>query len=358
MIIIDHPTIINSDKSSCYSVNIAKKNNTFNLWISIDNRYKNFISELSDAALIGILLPAMSEKEDITVIGKMSKELFNNLNQIQSLLCKIIPHLSIVNITANNLTEVKKDTSKITLTGFSAGIDAFVTLQDYFLNPKSEIKISHLLFNNLIYRDNVFDNKRIRIQQIASKCNLPIIETKTNLHNLFPKKGIGFEQTHTVRNIVIAHALSQMGITFLYSSSFPKQDVEVKPWPDIAIVNPILLPLLSTSSVSAIDVGSEYTRIQKTNKVSQIDYSYDFLDICVDTKHVRTEYINCSQCYKCMRAMVTFEKIGILNHYNEIFNLELYFQNKEKYLKNLKNSTQLNDIDLIKFLNGEINVNP
>ena len=179
-----------------------------------------------------------------------------------------------------------------------------------------------MLFNNLIYKDNVANDKFIDNKRIADKLNLPLIETKTNLHQFY-KKGLGFEQTHTLRNAVIPHVLSFKGIKFLYSSSFPLKDFAIKKWPDIGIVNSILLPLLSTENTKLFEVGNEYGRVEKTKIISKMPETYDLLDICIDTKHLKSEYYNCSKCYKCMRALVTFEKLGIINNYQKMFGMGL-----------------------------------
>lgn len=355
--IIKNPIILTSSDDTEYSFNIIINNQEKNVWIKVDRTYSEFVSDLADAALLAMLLPAMQDNTNIVVEGRISKSLYNNLDQIQDLLCKVIPWLNKINVTAKNLIENVIPRKSATLTGFSAGMDAFTTLEDYFLKPKSSIKITHLLFNNLIYNSKVANDKFNHIKELTDKVNLPLIYTKTNLHDFYAKKKIGFEQTHPIRNAVIGHVLSKNGINFLYSSSFPKNDMEIKPWSDLAIVNPILLPLISTPNVEVIDVGSEYTRVQKTYKVSNIDYSHDYLDICIGKKHLKSDFYNCSQCYKCMRALVTFEKLDVLEKYDKLFDLDLYFKNKDKYLEKVKKSTQLNDVNLVRFLNGEINVN-
>jgi hypothetical protein len=58
-----------------------------------------------------------------------------------------------------------------------------------------------------------------------------------------------------------------------------------------------------------------------------------------------------------MRALMTFEKLGVIEKYSKLFDLDIYYKNKNNYLKKVKRSTQLNDVDLVRFLNGEINVN-
>lgn len=352
--IIYKPKITITDTHVEYRFLTNYNNTEKEIFIQVDKVYKDLVSTSSDTALIIMLLPAMVDNHNISIEGTISKNLFNNLDQLQDLIIQVMPWCNKVFITAEVIDTDIIQEKTTTIAGFSAGIDAFVTLEDYFLNPKYNIKLTHVLFNNLIYPDTVAKDKFVHIKKLTDTVRLPIIETKTNFHTLYAKKKIGFEQTHPIRNAAIAHLLSAKGLTFLYSSSFPKKDFEIKPWPDIAIVNKVLLPLLSSNNIDILDVGSEYTRVEKTKIVSKIDYSKDFLDICIGKKHLKSDYYNCSQCYKCMRALVTFEKLGVLDNYSKMFDLNLYKENKLNYLKKLEKSTQLNDVDLLNFLDGNV----
>jgi len=357
MIIVKDPKIIVDNKTVEYKFDCIYPDKKTNIFIKLDQFYKTFISDTSDAALVAMLLPAMVDNHELVIEGKISKKLYNNLNDLQDLIIKVIPWVHKIKVNIQNIVDTNFKNKEIVFTGFSAGVDAFTTLQDYFLQPKTDIKVTHLLFNNLIYNDTIAQDKYNFLKPLADKLELPFIQTYTNFHELYAKKKIGFEQTHPIRNAVIAHLLSGKGSTFLYSSSFPLRDFEIKPWSDIAIVNKLLLPLLSSNNVDILDVGSEYTRVQKTNIIANNEYSYDYLDICIGKKHLKSDYYNCSQCYKCMRALMTFEKLGVIEKYSKLFDLDIYYKNKNNYLKKVKRSTQLNDVDLVRFLNGEINVN-
>lgn len=354
MIIVHEPNIYTTHSYVEYNFLIDIDSKQQSIYIQVDKLLEDNVSTLSDAALVTMLLPAMVDNHDLKVNGTVSEKLANNIIELQELIVKVIPWCNIINVTFKNIKPSKETKKELLVAGFSAGIDAFVTLHEYYLNPIYDDQLTHVLFNNLIYNDTIANNKFNHLKNLTDKIDLPLVRTKTNFHKLYAKKKIGFEQTHPIRNAVIAHLLSAKGIKLLYSSSFPLKDFEIKPWSDIAIVNKVLLPLLSTDKTEIVDVGSEYTRVQKTEIISKIDYSYDFLDICIGKKHLKSDYYNCSQCYKCMRALVTFEKLGVLEKYNKMFDLNIYYEHKDNYLKKLQKSKQLNDVDLLYFL-GEIN---
>ena len=353
--IVHFPYIKDNGKNIDYTFDIEYNDGTVkNIFISVGRIFKEFVSDYADAALLIALLPAMVENDSLTVKGKVSKKLADNLDKLQNLIIAVIPWLYKIKINLENvITDAIVAKKEIVMSGFSAGVDAFVTLQDYYLDCKNDTKITHLIFNNLIYNETVANDKFDHIKKLITSLKIPLIQTTTNFHDIYAKKKIGFEQTHPIRNAAIAHILGANGIKFLYSSSFPLKDFEVKPWSDIAIVNKILLPLLSTDKVEILDVGSEYNRVEKTEIISLMPYTYNFLDICIGKKHLKSDYYNCSQCYKCMRALVTFEELGVLENYSKLFDLELYKKNKDNYLNKVYKSKQLNDVDLVNFLERE-----
>lgn len=321
------------------------------IFFGIHKDYENYLTDFLDSFMVGLLIPCMYYNEDMHIEGKVTEELLDNINNsnLQNIISTIIPHCKKINITATEISK-RKTKNKITLSGFSGGVDSFVTLQEYFLNPKTDDIITHFLYNNLIYKDEIADNKyKFLSRIIKDKLHMPFIRTYTNMHKLYDRK-LHFEQTCTLRNGAIPY-LFNTKVNFLYSSTFETKTAEIKKYQDMSIANIFILPLLSTETVIMNEVGNEYGRVEKTLVISNNSLTYKYLDICVKPKISKNNHIfNCSTCYKCMRACVTFEKLGILENFSNIFNIEKYKDKKEEYLKQVKDSIQLNDINLVNFL--------
>lgn len=338
----------NEDKFVSLKSKINFLDTTEVLYFKIEEQYKSWLTKTSDALLISLLIPAMKNREDIIIKGNVSKLLFENLNKIQDLLISVIPVLSKVKVSAN-LVEIDKQSYESVISGFSAGVDAFTTFEDYYLNPKYDIKITHFLFNNLTYGSNKIAQKITNINKIKDKYNFPLFQTWSNLHNFY-KKGhkIGFEQTHTMRNAAVAHFLGGNPNLFLYSSTFHKDLVQPIESHDLAIIDDLLLPLLSSYTVECRSVGSEYTRLDKTFKVSKLKDAYNHLDTCIG-KRTR-QFINCGICRKCTRALLTFELLHQKNNFQNIFNLNEWNKVRTEYIQDLPNRTQLNDNELYNYV--------
>lgn len=346
--IIDKPTIRIKDKKAIYSSIVEFENENVELYFSIDEKFSYLLASSSDPLLISMLIPCMQNAEDLEIKGKISLQLHNNLNEIQDILCVVIPHLHKINVFVDNIVDEFPNNTKNVFTGFSAGIDSFVTFDDYFLNPK-DLKVTHFLFNNINHKDYKIDIKLNNISKIVKKYNFPLIQTKTNLHNFYKKhRNIGFEQTHTIRNASVPHFLSGVHNIFLYSSTFHKDLIQIVKSNDLAIVDDILLPLLSTPLVECRAVGSEYTRVDKTIKVSEMEDAYKYLDTCIGDQSKLM--LNCGVCRKCTRALATFELVNKKENFDRIFNLQDWNKIRKQYLLDLPTRTQLNDRELYEYI--------
>lgn len=352
--IISKPSIKIDNETAIYSSDIHFLNETHSIIFSVDKKYEDMISTSSDALLIALLIPAMAASEDIEVKGTVSKNLlYNTQSQLQEVLCEVMPGLKKVQIFVDNIIDesIKGHINHNVLSGFSAGVDAYVTLEDYFLNPKYNLKVTHFLFNNLTFKQDKVNKKSSKIKELSELYNFPLIETFTNLHFFYSynKKlsNINFEQTHTLRNAAVAHFLGKSQTTFLYSSTYHFRHVAIKQSTDLAIVDPIILPALSSNNVRCVSVGSEYTRIEKTLKILSNKSVYQYLDLCIGKDDY---YINCGICRKCKRALTLFDMKGKTHLFKNIFNLDEWAKIKKSYEEGLSIHTQLNDKELYEYI--------
>jgi len=312
-----------------YKVDFSQK--TEILCYSIDVKYDKFISELLDGPLIALLIPAMALGEDIYINGSISERIFYNLSKTgQRLLKQIIPSLKLINIYPKEIESNSQRASGVA-TGFSGGVDSFCLLDDHFFSKVPEgYKITHLLFNNVgshgRKNERLFEDRYRKSKTVADQIGLPLLKVNSNIDKFYD--GYGFQLTHSLRNVSIPLIL-QNGIgRFLYASTFDFRHIHVEPTYDIAYVDPILLPLLSTEVLDIISSGSEYTRVEKTVKVAKINSTYDSLDVCVDRKSAG----NCSKCWKCMRTMLTLDIAGFLDQYSKVFDKSIYMKERTSYI--------------------------
>jgi hypothetical protein len=300
------------------------------LWFSVQAEFSDFISSNSDAALAGLLIPAMLRGENIEIEGNVSARLHYNLNgRMQALVRSVLPELKRVRITASSLTTSEARPRGVA-TGFSGGIDSYCVIADHLLtdcNP--HYRLTHLLYNDVGAHGapGKFDFYFDKISKAAAPLGLPIIKVASNLTDFYPTSPT-FQQTHTLRNAAVA-LLLQGGIgKFLYASAYQFSDQKFAPSNDIGFTDAAGVQFLSTESLDAFSVGSEHSRVGKTLIVSQHPETYQTLDVCTSEDHSR----NCSACFKCMRTMLTLEIAGRLQFYCDAFDLEKYQSHRAWYI--------------------------
>lgn len=330
---IGKPEVVQQDSNILHRVDITLTEGNKTLWYALDMKYADLVSDRADAALVGLLIPAMAIGEDIHISGTISEKLYYNLSgPYQRVLQFIIPSLRLINIYPSDVQPASEKASGVA-SGFSAGIDSFSLLagHHYTKNIPSGFRITHLLYNNVGSHggggERLFKERYARLKSfVEEQIGLPFIVINSNLNSFY--QGFSFERTHTPRNTSIALML-QRGIgRFLYASAYTYSDVRVNNNDSMGRSDPITLPLISTEVLEAFSVDSEYTRVEKTIRVAEIEDSYKFLDVCVRDDKAR----NCSTCWKCMRTLLTLEIAGKIDQYSDVFNLEAYYQAKDHYI--------------------------
>lgn len=346
---ISKPEIIHKNKQIIFSVRVESLDGPETLWYSLDDEYGDFVTNLSDGPLIALFLPAMASGEDIYIDGAISEELWYNLSgPYQKILQIIIPFLRKIKIYPTELKTEEKKASGVA-TGFSGGIDSYCTLGDYhYSEAPAHLKLTHLLFNNVGSHgegaERLFLERYEKLKPTAELIGLPFIKVNSNL-DLFYKKGLWFQQTHTPRNASVPHVLKGGIGRYFYSSSYSYKDISVSKTTDIAHSDPVILRLLGTETLEAISVGSEYTRIEKTLRVAEIPDSYNTIDVCISSDSA----INCSKCWKCMRTLFTLELAGLIEKYSASFNLEEYRRRRNRYIGSILRSRKPLMCELLEF---------
>jgi hypothetical protein len=174
----------------------------------------------------------------------------------------------------------------------------------------------------------LFQQRCQRLAPFARELGLPLVSIDSNLDELLQ---FGHQQTHTIRNISAALILPGLFRRYYYPSTYLYEDCFVGPTYDIAYTDPTLVPLLSTASIECIADGSQYSRVEKTKRLSDLDFSHRYLDVCVDDTG-RSADKNCSVCDKCLRTLLTLEILGKMDLYREVFDLAKYRRYRRWYL--------------------------
>jgi len=314
------------------------------LWYSLDKKYSKYlVTEKLDGFLLGLLILAMKKREDIYLDWPVSEKLYFNLTNY---------YIKILSTTAEELQPVKiipsafdkGDTytcEKAVGTGFSGGVDSFCTIYERLFKediPES-FKITHFVFNNvgshgdfnMDRAQELFNERYEMLKSFPEGIGKDFIKIDSNLSDILKIK---FEPTHTPRNLSVILLLQKLFNKFYYASAYCYTDCCIKFDSGCSASDPITLSLLSTETLDFIPEGSQYTRVEKTEIISDFELAQRYLNVCVN------EGENCSVCFKCMRTILTLEILGKMEQFKKVFNFDKYYWAKCGYITSILKDSQ------------------
>lgn len=355
------------DLRAGFSCTVSSDDGQRSLWFSVPKALGEQIRpDLLDPFVIGLLFEASQTGQDMEIEGAMSEALHYQItNGFAYLLSQLTKTGKAIKLYPSDVrSTVASADRRNVAAGFSAGIDSFQTYITHNVDPAiNGYRISHFIMNNVgshggsDQADRVFAERRANVARFAAEMDIALIDIDSNLSAFY--QDTPFQLTHTLRNAAAATVLQSYISRFLYSSSFRYDECFVGPTYDMGYTEPFALHLLSTDLLTCISTGSEYSRLEKTINIADYEPTYRYLDVCIDPKGAANRP-NCSRCWKCSRALLTFEALGILGRYDAVFDLDIFKANRDRYIATTLHEMSKknpNDADVVGFMRDRI-LNP
>lgn len=328
-------------KISCDVVSDLKIPSTLWFDISAPGLLIKDLNQNLNWALVALLVPAMTNGVDISIDGKISKQLlFNINNSLQSFLNAFEPALNIVGVNSSEQTNLEFDRQKdFTGTGMSAGVDSFATIIENYQNPDSPYNVTHTCIFNVgafakLSKPGVRDfflMSSERSKVFSEKNGLVPIAIDSNIDDFYDGS---FALSHTLRNISAAMLFDGYFKRYLYSSGYSSKIIlKTEPSHDVAFLDPVILPLLALENMQFISAVSYLSRYEKIALVSKSNSARTILDCCAAplSKRLELGFVNCNKCKKCQRSIIAFDTMGKLDLFSKVFDLDFYAKNKRKF---------------------------
>ena len=346
MIIIKKPEIQIEEASAIISSIFLIEGKENRLWYKLPASLKNYlVTENVDAFLVGLLFLGLKTGNNIKLESPVSARLYYTLNHyLIPALCLANPKFQKINIFAEELNEKDLNLEKIAGTGLSCGIDSFATYFDH-INEKGAYKIKYFTFFNVGSHGDLGGEKARRVYserlqnvlEFAKNEEKEVITVDSNISEIL---GLNFQQTNTLRSISCILNLQKLFKHYYYASSYRFEHFKLDP-KDTSYYDILNLHLLSTESITFFSTAANFTRIEKTELISNFEGTYNYLDVCVDLNKDPGEK-NCTECDKCLRTALTLELYGKLHLYNKVFDIEKFHINKDQFIGKLLASKEKN----------------
>lgn len=306
------------------------------LWFSVPTEFEDYLTDdVYDAFLVAALYPAMFYGEDIIIDGKVSHKLYFNCSRyMQHVIKAYRPDMNLVNIKIGGYANAHKEATLVG-TGFSAGIDSFVTFYDHYETESDpDYKINTLFFFNVGSHGGGGEGARktflLRynyLKAFADEKGLPYIPLDSNLFDFYQDHW-EFDAGQFCRSCAILVLQRKISKYYLSSDYSYRESMFFDFNPETTSISEIVEnfanPMLSTEGIEVITDGGQYTRIQKTQRIADYDGAKRYLNVCVHHWANHDSVENCGSCSKCVRTLVALDSIGKLENFTRVFNIEEY----------------------------------
>lgn len=330
----------NTDKELVkLSCDFTLNGKTRTLWFETSIEFESYLSlDNCDSFFVILFLLAFDKQEDIAFETPVSKKLFHGINDyLQELF--LIRKRNLRRITIDCIKSETYYGGKGVATAMSFGIDSFSTFLE---RVEGDEKITHLsLFNAGAFGQDggeksrdYFNFMKKRVLGFCNELGLPLLWVDTNLNETLT---LPFIETHTYRNVACALLFQELIGVYFYSSGVKLLSI------DFYAASPAYFDFFNAMALSAesFDVkisGLFKSRFDKTKSISNQGLLKKYLNVClanpISKGIVSSEDTlqNCSRCSKCIRTMVTLDVLGELASFSNVFDVDLYYKNRNKYI--------------------------
>jgi hypothetical protein len=218
-------------------------------------------------------------------------------------------------------------------TALSCGVDSFYTVLKHLDKDLEGSRLTHLTYFNIMNsaswqgredssRD--FSNARINyVKPAADELGLKLVTVDSNLDRIY--SSFNYLATFTFRFFGTVLALQKLFGKYYWSSghTFSQFNLTID---DIAYFDLLSVQCVSNENTTFYSTGSEITRLEKTEYISDFAVTYKFLNVCW------VHLYNCNKCDKCRRTMLGLYALGKLDIYGAVFDVNYFYQNRDEYL--------------------------
>jgi len=323
---------------------------TKTIWYAVDNKYRNYlVTEVADCFLLAILGYALRKGQDIASEAPISEKL---LYHVKNGLIEMFA----VSLSDGRPIYVEAEPSALVFdapavaTGCSLGVDSFAAiLKNINGDTPPGYRLTHICLSNTgHFGDDDTDTARKdffnvvnNLSDVSKELNLELVWIDSNISDLYKEIDLHFISTLVERTVSAPMCLQKLLGKYLVASSFPALLSNLQSDDSDEAIN-ITVPLMSTNSMETVVATPMMTRIDKIKYISDFPLVRKYLDVCwyYRIKNMNREFAfsldrskkNCGKCGKCLRTLLTFELLGKIGDYEQLFDLDAYYKHKNKYL--------------------------
>lgn len=292
-------------------------------------------SDVSDAFVIGALLPALISGEDLEV-DSVSDYLYYNFPTLSYLLSKVFG-VNAIKLHTKNIVHTDWQPTAIG-TGFSGGVDSLCSYINHtkFDCPES-MRITHLtLFNVGAYGNDYeqsyidFSNDLKRAKNFAQEVGMPLVSLNSNISSIYTdKKIVHYSLRSTLSLAVGILAFQKLFKIYYISSTGTIDDMKLNNL-DQYYYESSLVQRLGNHHLDILIAEHDINRVEKMRILVDNVYAQKHLYVCAadiynskrGTNYKKDTSPNCCECIKCTRTLLALDFMEALDKFASRFDLE------------------------------------
>jgi hypothetical protein len=304
------------------------------LWFEVEREYEECLcTERIDSFVVALLPYAMIENLNIHSDGYVSEKLLYQLKTI------LLPSLSAniaefhsIDIDAKHDGTVLESKNAVG-TALSCGVDSFYTVLKHLDTDLEGFRLTHLTYFNIMNSaiwqgredsSREFSNARINyVKPAAEKLGLKLVTVDSSLDKFY--NNLNYLATYAFRFCGTVLALQKLFGKYYWSSGHPFSQFNLT-IDDITYFDLLSVQCVSNENITFYSTGSEITRLEKTEYISDFAVPRKCLNVCWVNLN------NCNTCDKCRRTMLGLYALGKLDLYGAVFDVNYFYQNRDEYL--------------------------
>ena len=328
----------NSVRISCLveSENISP----YTIWYEVQKDFEMYLcDDRADAFLVGLLpyFMAHSNVNDITEVfinSPISEKLYYQL--VKYYIPTVASSTEMFNpivIHPSSFVSNLSSSENCVGTGISGGVDSFYTAYKHLNTDMLQYNITHgVYYNTGMFGGFDGTGEQLLLNRAKSICkelNIIFLSISSNICTDIYKMLHAAIISPMFMSFILA--LQKLFRVYYHSSETPFSmfviDEHNSESYDLLNVH-----CFSTESLTFYSAGGEINRIGKLKYLNNYELVKNELVVCPGNSVKSSRFNNCSKCAKCTYTMLGLDALGILNNFSHVFDVDLFYKNKNYYL--------------------------
>lgn len=325
-------SVLNDSKESFWQV--SAQIDSAELWFRLNEASGLVPSADLDPFVVAVLLVAMQKKEDIEVVGKISKRLLEGLEKYQDQYHDWFPkRFHKIKVHTQGFHENTPTQALSSAVAFSGGVDSFYS---FLKLPRVQYGLFMAGFDMPLSLKDSIRELTDSYQELFREQGKTLVVGSTNIRQFV--NTVDWTNAHGQALAASALFFKQSWSHFYIPSSYTSES-----YPKWG-THPDLDPFLSTESLQMVHHGSEANRVQKLVIVTEYPETYSRLRVCwIQDIGLR----NCGKCEKCIRTQIALELLGKLKSYT-VFPVGALTRRKIRHLSQRTHQARIFALELMR----------